>query len=119
MKNITNLFVIYICVFSLLFVHTAPIHAGVIGTEILFEEFHNENNRELLLGILEREDAQVLLVQNGVSAELAQARINSMTDSEVQMLVNNFEDLPAAGSIGTAAALVILILVILVLALGR
>ncbi len=119
MKNFSYLFVVYISVFSLLFTHTVPVYAGVVGTGQLLDEYHVEHKRERLLSIVTRVDAQVLLEQNGVSTELAQERINAMTDAEIQMFADKFEDLPAAGSVGTAAALLILILLILVLALGR
>ena len=119
MKNISKLFVIYSCIFSFLFMHTMPAYAGVIGTVQLFDEYQVEHKKEQLLNAVAREDVRTLLEQNGVSTELAHARINAMTDAEVQMLADNFEGLPAAGSIGTAAALLILILVIMVLALGR
>ena len=83
----------------------------------MLNEIHVEQSKERLLNVLSREDARILLEQNGVTSEQAQERIHAMTDAEIHQLAQNFENLPAAGSVGTAAALLILILVILVLAL--
>ena len=116
MNRVSYLLVVYISVFSLLFMHFAPAYAGVVRTHQLLNEFSLEQDRVNLLNIVTREDAQILLEQNGVTTDQAQERINAMTDFEVQMFAQNFENLPAGG-IGSAAALLILILLILVLAL--
>ena len=117
MKKISYLFVIYVSVISLLFTHTVPVYAGIVDTRELLNEIHVEQSKERLLDILSRKDARMLLEQNGVTHEQAQERINSMTNVEIHQLAQDFENLPAAGNVGTAAALLILILVILVLAL--
>ena len=116
MNKASYLLVVYISVFSLIFIHMAPAYAGVVGTHQLLNEFSLEQDRANLLDIVSYEDAQILLEQNGVTSEQAQERINAMTDAEVQMYAQNFGNLPAGG-VGSAAAILILILLILVLAL--
>jgi hypothetical protein len=93
------------------------VYAGIVGTSELFHQERSSQQRENLYSILDRDDARILLEQNGVTTEQAQQRIQAMTDTEVRMLTQQFENLPAAGSVGTAAALLILILLILILAL--
>ena len=82
MNRASYFLVVYINVFSLLFMHMAPAYAGVVGTNQLLDEIYLEQGRKKLHNIVTREDANVFLKQNGVSTEQAQERINAMTDIE-------------------------------------
>ncbi|MEM7401488.1 MAG: PA2779 family protein [Pseudomonadota bacterium] len=118
MCKILNIVVIYISVTALVFGHATPAYAGLIGTDqILLEDAINQD-REILYEILDRNEAQNFLENNGVSKKQAQERIAALTDEEVKELKQNFEDLPAGG-VGSAAAILILVLLAIVLVLGR
>jgi len=117
MSKFSQLAFIYVCVFALVSTHTMPAFAGVIGTNKILQQQYSDLNRESVYKILDRTDARNLLEQHGVTAEQAQERIEAMTDEEVRILAQKFEDLPAAGGIGSAAAILILVLLIIILAL--
>ena len=118
MRKISNMLVVYISITALMFGHTMPAHAGLIGTDQFLNEQVTNQDREILYEILNRSEAQTLLEKNGVSKIQAQERIAALTDEEVRMFAQNFEALPAGG-IGSAAAILILVLLAIVLVLGK
>jgi hypothetical protein len=119
MSKYSNLAIIYACVFALIFTHSMPAYAGIVGTNEIFQEQYIDLKRQNLYQILDRTEARSLLEIHGVTAEQAQERINAMTEEEISMLAQNFEDLPAAGGIGGAVAILILVLLVIVLALAK
>ncbi|MBT8112572.1 MAG: PA2779 family protein [Gammaproteobacteria bacterium] len=117
MSKFSQLAIVYICVFALVFTNTMPAYAGIVGTNEILQLQYTDLKRANLYKIIDRADARNLLEQHGVTAEQAHERINSLTDEEVRMLAQKFEDLPAAGSISGAAAILILVLLIIILVL--
>lgn len=119
MRNILNIVVVYISVTALFVVQTMPAYAGLVGTDQFLAEQVTSQDREVLYELLNRDEAQKLLEKNGVSKEQAQERIAALTNEEVRMFTQKFEELPAAGGIGAAAAILILVLLAIILALGK
>ena len=54
--------------------------------------------RERLGSLLDRTDVRVALERHGVSADEAKARVNALSDDEVERLAARFDSLPAAGN---------------------
>src|ERR1700704_4589470 len=54
--------------------------------------------RELLRSIFDRADVRAALERQGVSADDAKARVNALSDDEVERLAARFDSLPAAGN---------------------
>ncbi len=119
MRNILNIIVVYISVTALVVGHTMPAYAGLVGTDQLLTEQVTIQEREVLYEILNRSAAQKLLEKNGVSKQQAQERIAALTNEEVRLFTQKFEELPAAGGIGGAAAILILVLLAIILAIGK
>ena len=118
MRNIVNIVVVYITAITLIISQTMPAYAGLVGTDQILLEEVTSQDREVLYEIFNRSDAQKLLEKSGVSNKQAHDRIAALTDEEVRMFAQNFEELPAGG-VGNAAAILILVLLIIVLALGN
>ena len=70
--------------------------------------------RELLGSLFDRADVRAALERHGVSADDAKARVDALSDDEVEQVAARFDSLPAAGS-GLETALVIGFLVFLTL----
>ena len=119
MRNILNILVVYISVMALVISQTMPAYAGLIETDQFLTEQVANQDRETIYEIINRNEARDLLEQNGVSKEQAQERIAALTDEEVRVLAQKFEELPAAGGIGGGAALLILVLLVIILALAK
>jgi hypothetical protein len=70
--------------------------------------------RELVGSLFDRADVRVALERQGVSADDAKARVDALSDDEVEQVAAQFDSLPAAGS-GFETALVIGFLVFVIL----
>jgi len=72
------------------------------------------SGRELLGSLFDRADVRAALERQGVSPDEAKARVNAMSDGEVERLAARFDSLPAGGS-GFETSLVIGFLVFVTL----
>ena len=70
--------------------------------------------RELLRSLFDRADVRGALERQGVSADDAKARVDALSDDEVEQVAARFDSLPAAGT-GIETALVIGFLVFVTL----
>jgi len=57
------------------------------------------SGREFLRSLFDRADVQAALERQGVSADQAKARVNALSDDEVEQLAARFDSFPAAGSV--------------------
>ena len=85
-------------------------HAGMIGTEAVINATQAQQDRERLRQVLNRDDVKTQLIARGVDPSQIQARVDSLTDQEVQSLSGKIDQLPAGGD-----ALDLLVLVFIVL----
>jgi len=90
-----------------------PAAAAMVGTEKLLISDRNQKTRSYLQQMMSRRDIQEALVARGIDLEEAQIRIDSLTDSEIELIFNKINDLPAGGI--DAAFVLILVGVIVVL----
>ena len=93
--------------------------ATLIHTETILAETHNQESREYLKQLLAREDVRSVLIAQGVDPQEAEARLSSLSDSEIIELANQIENLPTGqGVIGlTIGVLIIILLVVVILKL--
>ncbi|MEJ2657086.1 MAG: PA2779 family protein [Desulfobacterales bacterium] len=103
----------------LLFMLTVPYHtvfAEIIGTERVINRVRGQKARDCLNQILFRKDIQASLISQGIDPVEAKARIDSLSDTEVQNLYSQLKHLPAGGSdFGVViGALLIVFIVLLV-----
>src|SRR3989304_6935594 len=89
----------HLVVFGLLALtlHLPAAQAGMIGTEAVVNAAQVQQDRERLRGALNRDDVQSQLIARGVDPSQVQARIDSLTDQEVQALAAKMDQLPAGG----------------------
>ena len=102
----------------LLLLITAPVHsvlAAMIGTEAILVNQDTQNARDRLRSFLDREDVQSQLTARGIDPAEAQARVDSLSDSEVMQISDKIDQLPAGGSFwGTVLYLAIIAFIVLV-----
>ncbi|MGD9226538.1 MAG: PA2779 family protein [Desulfobacterales bacterium] len=87
--------------------------AVMIGTDSISNENRVQSPREYLNNLLAREDIQTALVSQGIDPQEAQARIDSLSDAEVNDIVNKLDQLPAGGFLGELLIVVALVFIIL------
>ncbi len=104
----------HLVVFGLLTLtlHLPAAHAGMIGTEAVVNAAQVQQDRERLQNVLNRDDVQAQLLARGVDPSQVQARVDSLTDQEVQALSGKIDRLPAGGD--ALGLLVFLFIVLLI-----
>ncbi len=88
-----------------------PAQAGIVATEALVATGASAD-RERLTALLAREDLRVQLEAKGVRPADVQARLDALSDAEVEQLAGRIDSLPAGGDIVGAVVLVFIILLI-------
>jgi hypothetical protein len=106
-KPVSHLVVLGMLALSL---HMPAAHAALVGTEAVVNAAQTQQERERLAQTLNRADVQQQLVARGVDPAQVQARLDSLTDEEVQTLATKMDELPAGGD-----ALGLLVFIFLVL----
>jgi len=101
----------------LLFLITAPVHsvlAAMVGTEAVLVNQDTQNARDRLRSFLDREAVQSQLTARGIDPAEAQARVDSLSDTEVMQIADKIDQLPAGGSFwGTVLYLAIIAVIVL------
>ena len=71
--------------------------AGMIGTEAVLNASQVQQDRERLREVFSRDDVKAQLLARGVDPAQVQARVDGLTDREVQSLSGKIDQLPAGG----------------------
>lgn len=88
-------------------------HAALISTETVLNDAETQRARNYLSDLLARYDIQTELVSHGIDPQEAKARIESLSDAEINDIVDKLEQLPAGGFFETFLIVTFLIFVIL------
>jgi len=89
------------------------VQAGVIGTQTAIEIDDRSERIENINSLLARDEVRGALMELGVSPDDATARVEKMTDSELLMLEQQLDQLPAGGSFVGVVGIVAIVLIIL------
>jgi hypothetical protein len=87
--------------------------AAMIGTEAIIDVDRNQSSRDYLKSLLVREDIKAVLISQGIDTQEALARIDGLSDAEVNDIVNKLDQLPAGGFLGELLIVVALVFIIL------
>lgn len=108
-KPVSHLVVFGLLALSL---HLPAAHAGMVGTEAVVNAAQAQQNRERLQSLLSRDDVKAQLTARGVDPAQVQARVDSLTDQEIQTLAAKMDQLPAGGDgLGLLVFLFIVLLI--------
>lgn len=90
--------------------------AALINTETILAENQSQEARDYLKQLMAREDVRSALIAQGIDPLEAEARIASLSDSEIIELSDQIENLPAGGdAIGLVIAVLVIIILVLVI----
>ena len=92
--------------------------AALIDTETVLDENQSQEARDYIKQILAREDVRSALIAQGIDPLEAEARLASLSDSEIIELADQIENLPAGGN-GLGLVIAVLVIVILVLVIMK
>lgn len=108
-KPISILAVILLLLMSTLY---QPAAAAMVGTEKLLISDRNQETRSYLQQMMSRKDIQQALIARGIDLQEAQIRIDSLTDSEIELIFNKIRDLPAGGVDATFVLIIVGVIVV-------
>jgi len=95
-------------------------HAGIVSTETVISSQAQPAQRAQVNAFFLRDDVRSALEQQGVSADSALARVNTMTDAEVAQLAGRIDQAPAGGDVlGLMFTVFIILLVTDILGLTK
>lgn len=117
-KSVAILVIIAFSTFSII---STSAHAAMVSTAEILKQSQKNHSGDRLHMFLNRSEVQKHLVAWGVSPEEAKARVDSLTDQEIEKIRARIDQLPAGGgAFGTivGAALVIFIVLLLTDILG-
>lgn len=89
------------------------LQAAVIDTQTAIQFDDRADRIAGINSVLAREEVRKTLIDLGVSPDDATARIEKMTNSELQLLEQQLDQLPAGGSLVGVIGIVAIVLVIL------
>ena len=92
--------------------------AALVETETMLDMSRGQAARETLKQFMARQDVRSAIVSQGVDPLEADARLNSLTDSEVIQLANQIDQIPAGGGV-LGFLIAVLLIVVLVLVIMR
>jgi len=103
-----------VCLISMPIMQSAG--AAIISTETAIEMAERQDRIDFINEVLAGEAVQNMLIANGVDPDDASARVAALTDTELQTLEQQLEDLPAGGG-GALEVIGIVALVLIILEL--
>lgn len=89
-------------------------HADLVPTDQANPSDKASVDREKVRAFTSRKDVQEKLQAQGVSADDAKARVDTLTDSEVAAIASRVDTLPAGGNLSQMDMVLILLIAILV-----
>ena len=93
-------------------IYVPAVQADIVGTGAIVQSEKADQGRTYLKTWLAREDIKEQLQTMGVEEDQLQARVDSMTDSEVLAVVDRIDELPAGASLGGALIIAFVVLII-------
>ena len=107
---------IFLVIFlSVIFMPVQSVFAAMIGTDKVMSNPEVQSARAKVHAFMERRDVEDILIARGLDPLEARARLNSLTDDEVQAVAAKIDELPAGGSVLGALIVVILVAVLVLL----
>jgi hypothetical protein len=108
-KPVSHLVVLGMLALSL---HFPAANAAMVGTEAVVNAAEVQQSRERIVSTLNRDDVKTQLMARGVDPSQVQARLDSLTDEEVQTLAAKMDQLPAGGDgLGVLVFIFVLLLI--------
>jgi hypothetical protein len=92
--------------------HGPAARAAMVSTDQIVGAQQSQQDRAKVHALLAREDVKQALASRGVNAGDVQARVDAMTDQEVQALSTKLDRMPAGGDALGVLALIFIILLI-------
>ena len=90
----------------------APAHAGIVGTGELLVEQRADMDRATLTAMLEQDDVKAMLASMGVSEQMVEERIASLTPAELASFQQQLAEAPTGEGVVGVIVLFLLVFII-------
>ena len=108
--------ILVIVSFSTLSIISAPVNAKMIDTDEILKQSQHDLSRKSINTFLDRSEVQKYLVAWGVNPEEAKARIDSLTDEEIENISSKMDQLPAGGdAVGVLIGAALFVFIVLLI----
>lgn len=91
-----------------------PASAALVRTEAVLQEGRAHGLREAWVAAVQRAEVREALQAQGVSPVEAEARVLSLSDSEVLLIAERMDELPAGQGVGEVVVAVVVVFAVLV-----
>ena len=106
-----------ICLTVVMLMMFVPIHgvlAALITTDDVAQGQAGQTARQSINTLIDREDVQRALINQGLDPQEARDRVAALSDAEAVKLADMLEELPAGGSaIGVLVALILIVFLVI------
>jgi Family of unknown function (DUF6627) len=89
--------------------------AALVDTESAMDSARGSDARARIHQYLAREDVRAALRAQGIEPLEAEARVSSLTDTEVTQLAGRMDELPAGGILGFVILVLLIVLLVFVI----
>ena len=108
--------VLVIATFSAFSIISAPARAAMIDTGEILKQSQNDLARKRINTSLDRSEVHKYLVNWGVDPDEAKARVDSLTDEEIEKIASKMDQLPAGGDgIGVIVGAALFVFIVLLI----
>ncbi|MFC6438921.1 PA2779 family protein [Bowmanella sp. JS7-9] len=87
-------------------------HAGVVSSDVVMQQQKSFYGKAQLIAMVDRADVNAKLISLGVNRADAIARINALTDEEINKLNQELESAPAGGIVGAVLTVLAIIAIL-------
>ncbi|UCE52298.1 MAG: PA2779 family protein [Desulfobacterales bacterium] len=113
-KFVSILLIVFL---SLIYIPVQSVFAAMIGTKAVLVDEEMQYAREKVRAFLDREDVWTALTAQGIDPLEAKARLDSLSDAEIQQISDRIDQLPAGGGVLEAVAIIAIVLFLVLLIL--
>lgn len=111
-KIISILLIITLTTFSII---SSPARAAMVNTGSVYKQNWHDLSRERIIMFIDRSEVQNQLEAWGVDSDEAKARVDCLTDQEIERISARIDQLPAGGVLGAVVGAALIIFIVLLI----
>ncbi len=105
----TSIFLLIICLLVSTSYQSAT--AAMVGTQKFMQAGDHQNSRDYLHQMMDREEIKNALIAQGIDPLEARLRIQSLTDDEIQLIADRFDELSAGSGVEIFALIIVAVII--------
>ncbi len=111
-SNLIRRIGMFLAMMALLGGQLSPANAAMVGTTTALQQTRQQLDREVLVGVFDRQTVLEQLIELDVEPVAAKARVAALTDEEIRQLNQHLAEMPAGGDVLGVALVVFIVFII-------